>query len=143
RVIDKGDPYQQQVEKTVRAVVKILAIDDIDYSICYQSRVGPMQWIGPSTEEEIILAGEDKLPLVVVPISFVSEHSETLVELDIDYRRLAQLHRVPGYWRVPALGVEELFIEALAGLCRENMARDASNESEKEESHVPSLALAG
>ena len=117
KIIMDGDPYPWQVEKTVEAIVQILAIRDLDYSICYQSRVGRLEWIGPQTDEEIMQAGEDKVPLLVVPVSFVSEHSETLVELDIDYRRLAQEHGVPGYWRVPALCVEPLFIEALAELC--------------------------
>ena len=57
---------------------------------------------------------------MVVPISFVSEHSETLVELDVDYRKLAGAHGVPGYYRVPALGKEEFFIDALADLCLNN-----------------------
>jgi len=117
KTIIAGDPYQWQVEKMVEAIVQVLAIRDLDYSICYQSRVGKLEWIGPATDEEIIEAGAEKMPLLVVPISFVSEHSETLVELDIEYRKLAQENGVPGYWRVPTLGVEPLFIEALAELC--------------------------
>ena len=118
KTIASGDPYQWQVEKTVASVVQVLAIDNLDYRICYQSRVGRLVWIGPSIAEEILSAGEDNVPVLVVPISFVSEHSETLVELDIEYRHLAKTQRVPGYWRVPALAAEEFFIEALAGLCR-------------------------
>ncbi len=117
KIIEKGDPYQWQVEKTVSVITQILAIEELDYSICYQSRVGPMKWIGPSAESEIKRAGKEKIPLLVVPVSFVSEHSETLVELDIEYRRLAEKHGAIGYVRVPALGVEPLFIEALADLC--------------------------
>lgn len=117
KFIARGDPYQWQVEKTVAAVVQVLAIDALDYRVCYQSRVGRLEWTGPATSDEILQAGKDKAPLLVVPISFVSEHSETLVELDINYRKLAGRHGVPSYWRVPALGVEPLFIEALAGLC--------------------------
>jgi ferrochelatase len=117
KVIAAGDPYQWQVEKTVQAIVQVLAIDELDHNICYQSRVGRLEWIGPSTEEEILLAGEDKVPLLVVPVSFVSEHSETLVELDIDYAKLAKEKGVPGYWRVPTLGAEPFFIEMLADLC--------------------------
>lgn len=113
KVIDAGDPYQFQVEKTVSAIVQILSIDELDYSICYQSRVGPLKWIGPSTEEEIIRAGEEKLPLVVVPVAFVSEHSETLVELDIEYRHLAEEAGVINYQRVSALGNDAFFIDAL------------------------------
>lgn len=116
-VVDSGDPYQMQVEKTAHAIVQLLAIDGLDYAVCYQSRVGRLKWIGPSTEEEIERAGKDKVPVVVVPIAFVSEHAETLVELDIDYRQLAQDKQVPAYWRVPALCADSLFIDALAGMC--------------------------
>lgn len=117
KVIEAGDPYQWQVEKTVASIIPIIAIDEVDFRICYQSRVGPMRWIGPSTEEEIVKAGKERVPVVVVPVSFVSEHSETLVELDVEYRKLADASGVPEYWRVPALGADPLFIEALADLC--------------------------
>jgi len=111
-----GDPYQFQVEKTVASVIQILSIDDLDHSVCYQSKVGKLAWIGPSTDEEIVRAGEEGRPVVVVPIAFVSEHSETLVELDIEYKHLAEQARVPSYNRVPALGTEPFFIEALADI---------------------------
>jgi ferrochelatase len=128
KIIEAGDPYQQQVEKTVASVVQILSIDELDHSLSYQSRVGPLKWIGPSTEEAIAKAGGDKVPLVVVPIAFVSEHSETLVELDIDYRHIAQEEGVPDYCRVPALGVEPLFIDSLAALCRNAKPLEAAND---------------
>lgn len=117
KVVDAGDPYQWQVEKTVSQIVQVLSIEELDYKICYQSKVGLLKWLEPSTETEIIKAGEEKIPLLVVPVSFVSEHSETLVELDIEYRHLAEKFGVTGYVRVPALGVEPLFIESLADLC--------------------------
>lgn len=123
KIIKKGDPYQKQVEKTVNMVTQILAIEALDYRICYQSKVGPMKWIGPSAENEIKRAGSEKIPLLIVPVSFVSEHSETLFELDIEYRGLAEKSGVTGYVRVPALGVEPMFIEALADLCLK--AKDA------------------
>lgn len=116
KIVHGGDPYPWQVNETVAAVMKVLAIDAADYAVCYQSRVGPLAWIGPATEEEIARAGAGKIPLVVVPVSFVSDHSETLVELDIDYRKLAEESGVPGYFRVPALNTDPLFIEALADL---------------------------
>jgi putative membrane protein len=90
QVIERGDPYQAQIELTAAAVASATGIADLDWSICYQSRVGPMEWIGPSTEAELHRAATDKVPVVVVPVAFVSEHSETLVELDIEY------HRGPG-----------------------------------------------
>jgi ferrochelatase len=125
KCIQHGDPYQWQVEKTVAAVVRVLAIHELDYAVCYQSRVGPLKWIGPATEEEIIRAGAARTPVVVVPVAFVSEHSETLVELDIDYRRLAGECGVPDYQRVAALGTEKLFIEGLAALCLNTEASEA------------------
>ena len=87
RVIKAGDPYQSQVEQTATAIAE--PSDGLDWSVCYQSRVGPLKWIGPSTDAEIRRAGADKVSVVLYPLSFVSEHSETLVELDIDYRHLA------------------------------------------------------
>ena len=80
----------------------------------YQSQVGPLEWIGPATEDEIKRAGADKVPLVVVPIAFVSEHSETLVELDIEYREVADHAGVPAYHRVRTVGTAQSFIAALA-----------------------------
>lgn len=122
KVVAKGDPYQWQVEQTAAAVIKKLDQPDLDWRVCYQSRVGPMAWIGPSTDDEIARAGTDKVPLVVVPIAFVSEHSETLVELDIEYRELALSLGVPHFGRVPALGTNETFIASLADLVRRSLA---------------------
>lgn len=119
KVIERGDPYQAQVEQTAAAVAKATSIDDLDWSICYQSRVGPMEWIGPSTEVELDRAGRDKVPVVVVPVAFVSEHSETLVELDIEYRHRADQLGIPAYVRVPALGCHPSFIQGLAELVRD------------------------
>jgi len=114
RVIESGDPYQWQVERTVEAVLQRRRIDD--HVICYQSRVGPLEWIGPSTEEEVRRAGAERKGLIIVPIAFVSEHSETLVELDIEYGRIARATGVPDYIRVPAVRSHPAFIEGLARL---------------------------
>jgi ferrochelatase len=119
KIIKAGDPYQWQVEQTASAIVEKLGIADLDWSICYQSRVGPLKWIGPSTEAEIARAGEDKAAIVLFPIAFVSEHSETLVELDIEYRHLAEEAGVPMYDRVPTVGVATSFIAGLAKLVRQ------------------------
>ncbi len=118
RIVQAGDPYPNQVEMTARAVVAKLAQPGLDWQVCYQSRVGPLDWIGPATDAEIRRAGSESVPLVVAPISFVSEHSETLVELDIDYRHLAESSGVPAYHRVATVGVEPGFIAALASLVR-------------------------
>tara|TARA_B100000959_G_scaffold279719_1_gene340370 strand:+ start:541 stop:1563 length:1023 start_codon:yes stop_codon:yes gene_type:complete len=114
--IRKGDPYQWQVEETVKKIMSKLSNENLDYTITYQSRVGPMKWIGPSTDEEIVKYSKEKKGLVVVPVAFVSEHSETLVELDIEYRKLAEKNGCSFYKRVSALGIEENFMKALAKL---------------------------
>jgi len=116
KFVDAGDPYQWQIEQTTAAVVAALPRDDLDAVVCYQSKVGRLEWLAPSTDDEIRRAGRDGVALVVVPIAFVSEHSETLVELDIEYRQLAEDCGVPRYERVPALGTDAGFIDALAAM---------------------------
>ena len=116
RTIARGDPYQWQIEQTAQAIVDALGIDDLDWSVCYQSRVGPLEWIGPSTDDEIRRAGAGGKGVIVAPIAFVSEHSETLVELDIEYAHLAASAGVPDYLRVPAVGSHPQFISGLADL---------------------------
>jgi ferrochelatase len=117
-IIRRGDPYQFQVERTVAMVVRALGIPDLDATTCYQSRATPQKWIEPSTEQEIERAAHDKVAVLVVPIAFVSEHSETLVELDVEYRELAEKEGVPGYFRVPTQNSDLGFIAALAELVR-------------------------
>jgi ferrochelatase len=114
RVVQAGDPYQVQVEATAAAVAKVLD-GLLPWSICYQSRVGPLKWIGPSTVETIEAAGQAGEGVLIAPIAFVSEHVETLVELDHEYKELAQAAGCPIFLRAPALGVSGAFIEALAG----------------------------
>jgi protoporphyrin/coproporphyrin ferrochelatase len=115
RVSASGDPYRWQVERTCAAVAAKLP-EHWDWRICYQSRVGPLKWIGPSTVEEIERAGAAGLGVVIDPIAFVSEHVETLVELDRDYANVAQRVGAAPYIRVPALGVQPRFVEGLAAL---------------------------
>ncbi len=119
KVIDGGDPYQFQVEQTASAIVDALPDEKFDWTVCYQSRVGPLEWIKPYTEDEIRRAGKEGVPLMVMPIAFVSEHSETLVELDIEYRELAEEAGVPGYERVPTVSSDPFFITGLADLVNE------------------------
>jgi len=121
-VVQAGDPYQWQIEQTVAEVLTNLT-EVSDHVICYQSRATPQQWIGPSTEAEIERAAHDGVAVVVVPIAFVSDHSETLVELDIDYRSLAERLEAPGYFRVPVANADPGFITALAGLVRSARAK--------------------
>lgn len=119
-VIKKGDPYQMQVEWSVKRTLShlITPLEAYTWShvICYQSRVGPMEWIGPATDDEIKRACADEAQIVIIPIAFVSEHSETLVELDIEYRELAEAHKAVAYLRVPTASVNGHFIDALTQL---------------------------
>ena len=114
--IKKGDPYQWQVEQSVNEIVEKLNFKNLDWILSYQSRVGPLKWIGPSTENVIIENAKIDKHIVIVPIAFVSEHSETLVELDIEYKELAVKNGCKNYTRVPALGINKNFILAMSQL---------------------------
>ena len=114
--IKNGDPYQWQVEKSVEKIIEKLNIRDLDWTLSYQSRVGPLKWIGPSTEDIIVENSKIGKKIVLVPIAFVSEHSETLVELDIEYKELADKNGCIEYIRVPALGANKDFINSLSSL---------------------------
>lgn len=140
RVVDRGDSYQVQVEMTAAAVIKALAIPDLDAQISYQSRVGPLEWLRPYTEDELRRAGADRVPLVVAPIAFVSEHSETLVELDITYRDEALMLGVPHYGRVPTVGTHPAFVAGLAALVRDAMARSGRIASDAGERLCPAVS---
>ncbi|MPY70057.1 MAG: ferrochelatase [Alphaproteobacteria bacterium] len=122
--IAAGDPYCSHVGMTVAAVVQALDGAKFEPSISYQSRVGSLEWVKPYTDDEIRRAGAEGVPLVIVPIAFVSEHSETLVELDIEYGRLARESGVPQYERVPAVGTHPDFIGGLARLAKEALSED-------------------
>jgi ferrochelatase len=123
RVVAAGDPYQRQVEDTAAAVVRTLDLPELDWTVCYQSRVGPLRWIGPATDAEVRRAGRDGRAVVMAPVAFVSEHSETLVELDMEYGHLAEASGVPSYRRVPTVSTHPAFIAGLAGLVRGALAR--------------------
>ncbi len=112
--IKKGDPYQWQVEQSVSKIVKDLNYDSLDWILSYQSRVGPLKWIGPSTDDVIVENSKKGKHIILVPIAFVSEHSETLVELDIEYKKLAFSNGCNQYTRVPALGTNEDFIKSMS-----------------------------
>jgi len=123
KVVDGGDPYAWQVEQSAAAVAGALGLNKPDWAICYQSRVGPLEWLGPSLDEELRRAAEDGVPVAVVPIAFVSEHSETLVELDMEYRAMARDLGVPGYVRVPAAATHPAFMDGLANLVGAALSR--------------------
>ena len=122
KVVEGGDPYQAQVEATAAAIAARLP-GGWDWRVCYQSRVGPLKWIGPATDQAILEASREGLALAVAPIAFVSEHIETLVELDHEYGALARANGCPAYVRVPALGIDAAFIGALAGLTVQALQR--------------------
>jgi protoporphyrin/coproporphyrin ferrochelatase len=140
RIVERGDPYPAQVARTAQLVAKAAGLIDGQWVICYQSRVGPLEWIGPSTDEEIRRAGSEGTRLVVVPIAFVSEHSETLVELDMEYGHLAAKSGVPVYVRVPTVGTEPEFIEGLANMVRAAMGRQEGEISSVEGSRICSVS---
>ena len=117
----RGDPYQEQIEATCAAIAQAAGL--VDWQVCYQSRVGPLKWLGPSTPEAIAQAAADGVGVVVTPVAFVSEHIETLVELDVEYAELAHEKAVKPYLRAPAVGVAPDFIQTLADAVGEALGR--------------------
>jgi ferrochelatase len=121
-IVKAGDPYQQEVEDSVAAVMRALgqpAPESFqDHQVCYQSRATPQQWLEPSTDQAIQRAATDGTAVLVVPIAFVSDHIETLVELDVDYRMEAEKLHLPGYFRAPAPNDDPAFITALAHIAQ-------------------------
>lgn len=115
-VITDGDPYQWQCEQSAEQIVKALKIKNLDWQVCYQSRVGPMKWIGPSTEEALEKAAQDQKAVVVYPHAFTQEHVETLAEIELEYRHMAEKMDVPGFYRVPTVSTHPDFIQGLADL---------------------------
>jgi protoporphyrin/coproporphyrin ferrochelatase len=128
KVVKGGDPYQAQVEATVAAVLARLSWAG-EWEVCYQSRVGPLKWIGPATDDCIRRAGADGKGVLVAPIAFVSEHVETLVELDHEYRALADASGVPVYLRAPTVSVADAFIGGLAETTAAALARPPAVET--------------
>ncbi|MFN4024375.1 MAG: ferrochelatase [Hyphomonas sp.] len=113
-VVKAGDPYQWQCE-TMAEMIAGRVPADWDVSVCYQSRVGPLKWIGPATEEEVARTAKAGRNILIAPIAFVSEHIETLVELGEEYRLIAEQDGAASYTRVEALGTHPGFISSLAG----------------------------
>ncbi len=131
KIVARGDPYQWQIEQTAAGTAALLGQqriggETLDWQVCYQSRVGPLEWIGPATEDAIADAAKDGVSVVLCPLAFVSEHSETLVELDIEYAELAEKLGVSAYRRVPTVDCEAAFIAGLAGLVAAALERDAA-----------------
>ncbi len=115
-VEEVGDPYQREIEACARLIMQRLGRPN-DYTLAYQSRVGPVEWLQPYTEDAIKdLAKKGVQDLVVVPLSFVSEHIETLQEIDMEYREVAEEAGIERFSRVPALNTHPVFINDLANL---------------------------
>jgi ferrochelatase len=113
QVVDAGDPYRAQVEATAAAIAAALP-ELPDWEVCFQSKVGRLKWLEPSTEHEIARAGREGMGVLIAPIAFVSEHVETLVELDDDYAKIARDTGCAPYLRAPTPGVAQGFIDGLA-----------------------------
>ncbi len=128
KLINAGDPYVFQVEETTKKIIEALGeilkisheeiTKKIDFQICYQSKVGPLKWTSPSLDQEIRRVALDKKIPVIIPVAFVSDHSETLVELDIDYKEMAEDLGIKDYLRVPSLNFEGNFIKSLFEICK-------------------------
>jgi ferrochelatase len=115
-IVTAGDPYQAQIEATTASVIARLADPTIEHVVCYQSRATPQKWLAPSTIDAIEQAGRDNIAVLLIPIAFVSDHIETLVELDIENKELAEKSGVPAYFRAAVPNDDPQFITALAGL---------------------------
>ena len=122
KIVDAGDPYRAQIEATAAAIAAELP-ELSDWQVSFQSRVGPMKWLQPATDAEILRAGADGKGVLIAPIAFVSEHVETLVELDHEYAHLAREAGVAPYLRARTPGVRESFIAALAQATTEALGR--------------------
>ena len=120
-LVEKGDPYKGHIEATVKAVMKQRNLDH-DHSLCFQSRVGPEEWIKPATDAAIRdLAAAGKKNLLIIPVSFVSDHIETLFELDVTYRADADKAGIEKYVVMQGLNDSELFVQALFELVSDKL----------------------
>ncbi|TYJ24664.1 hypothetical protein E1A91_A08G276600v1 [Gossypium mustelinum] len=143
-VEEAGDPYKDQMEECIYLIMQELKARGIgnDHTLAYQSRVGPVQWLKPYTDEVLVEIGQKGVKsLLAVPISFVSEHIETLEEIDMEYKHLALESGIKNWGRVPALGCNSLFISDLADAVVEALplakALSASTENDEEAEYDP------
>ena len=137
RFIDAGDPYDTHINATRAGILARLGLPN-RHLLAYQSRTGPVRWLGPGTDEMLAELGRSGVKdVVVVPLSFVSDHIETLYELDILFAETARNAGIVGYYRTPALNAHPLFISALAELVRDRVAGVAAADQ-----HRPTAAVA-
>ncbi|XP_057729545.1 ferrochelatase-2, chloroplastic [Arachis stenosperma] len=142
-VEDAGDPYRDQMEECIYLIMQELKARGInnEHTLAYQSRVGPVQWLKPYTDETLVELGQKGVrSLLAVPVSFVSEHIETLEEIDMEYRELALESGIKNWARVPALGLTPSFITDLADAVIEALPSAKAlyaSTSTSEEEHDP------
>ncbi|XP_042377284.1 ferrochelatase-1, chloroplastic-like isoform X1 [Zingiber officinale] len=148
-VKDAGDPYRDQMEDCITLIMAELKSRGINntHTLAYQSRVGPVQWLKPYTDEVIVELGQKGVKsLLAIPISFVSEHIETLEEIDMEYKHLALESGIENWGRVPALGCTSSFISDLADAVVEALPSasilDAKNSSAPTETEIDPLQYA-
>jgi len=129
-VIDRGDSYPQEVGASVQRVVDQLG-GSLPYILAYQSDVGPVRWLGPSTEQVLRrLGARGHKHVLVVPIAFTSDHIETLSELDLEYGEVAHEAGITHYKRAPALNERPLFLDGLAQIVRDHLTSGLSHSSQ-------------
>jgi ferrochelatase len=129
-IAKQGDPYPKQIDKTVACVMKARNFSH-GYHLCFQSKVGPAKWLKPSTDEMIRgLAAKRKKQLLVIPISFVSDHIETLFELDIEYRMVADEANIENYMVMKGLNNSKTFVAALKELAVKALQNQSVIESQ-------------
>ena len=121
KVIKEGDPYEEQIQTTMRLVLEELDLENRSH-LCYQSKVGPIKWLGPSTEETIKKIGEGE-DILVIPISFVSDHYEVNYEIDIEYGELARGVGVRSFERIESLNANGEFIGALSRVVLDHIGK--------------------
>jgi ferrochelatase len=124
KIVEKGDPYPKEIEATVAGIRARLGIPN-PWALSFQSRVGPIRWLTPSTEGKVVEIGDEgHESVVVVPVSFVSDHIETLHELDIDLAQRARTHGIESFVRAPSLNDGADFLDALADVVRRSLAKE-------------------
>lgn len=120
-LVKNGDPYSHQIKETIEAVMKARK-NSHSYHLCFQSKVGPMKWLEPTTDKMIAsLASQNKKNLLIIPISFVSDHVETLFELNIEYRHVSEKVGIENYVVMTGLNDSKLFVEALKNLVEQKL----------------------
>lgn len=147
-VEEAGDPYRDQMEDCILLIMRELKSRGIDndHTLAYQSRVGPVQWLKPYTDEVLVELGQKGVKsLLAVPVSFVSEHIETLEEIDMEYKELALESGIKNWGRVPALNCTDSFITDLADAVIEALPSAAalatSARPSKEADHDPVVSF--